>query len=228
MSLLPVCNNGATNQSYFIQNVGGAGAGTADVPCIQGTTLGVVRVGNPAAGLLMTGSTLGSNINSIVGGQASGGSLRLGNSSTSFQNIVLTDNLTTINTPTAIGGSNGLSIAGNLVFSGAPVGASISGYYVASVPFVAGGGAVANPAGLTTGLYSVIVVPTGAGNENAQAAAVCYYSGTAWFGNGVSFNFTGGAPNVAVGPVAGGATLNLGGATIGALSGNVVFRKLLN
>lgn len=106
-------------------------------------------------------------------------------------------------------------------------GYSDTGYSNFSVAFIAGGGAVANPVGLSPGLYSVIIVPSGGGNENAQASAICYWSGAVWSGNGVSFNFTGGVPNLAIGPVAGGATLNIGGASAGALAGNVLFRQLL-
>lgn len=92
---------------------------------------------------------------------------------------------------------------------------------------VVGGGAIANPAGLSPGVWSVIVTPQGAGNEAAQASAVCFWSGAVWSGNGVSFNFTAGAPNVAIGPVAGGATLNLGGASIPAGNIDIRYKQLL-
>jgi len=234
MSLLPSTNNGASEQSYFIENIGGAGAGGSDAPCIKGTTFGTVRVGDPADGLLLRGDLAGVS-NAIRGGQASAGSLTIGNSSASLNNIVLTDGITTVNSTLSLPGAfdlfvgDDITLGGDLTFSnGQATGASISGYYTASVAFSAGGGAVANPAGLTAGLYSIIVVPTGVGNENAQASANCFYSGAIWTGNGVSFNFTAGVPNLAVGPAAGGATLNVGGATIGALSGSVVYRKLSN
>lgn len=226
MSLLPSCNNGATSQSYFIQNIGGAGVTAADAPCIQGTTLGAVRIGNPAAGVIIRGDTLSSNNNRMAGGQVSGGSLSLGNSTTSFQNIVLTDNLTTINTPTAIGNSNGLSIAGNLVFSGAPVGSSISGYYSGSTAVV-GSGPVANPAGLTAGLYAVMLNPTNDADRLASPSSVFYFSGTQWvMGNAVSSAFTAGVPNCVISAAAGLATLEVTGT--GVPAGALIFSKLAN
>jgi hypothetical protein len=229
MSLLPSTNNGASTQSYFIENIGGAGAGVGDAPCIKGSTLGAVRVGDPTDGLILRGDLAGV-ANQIRGGQVSGGSLQIGNSTTSFQNIVLTDGVTTVNGTLATAGavtvSNGLSVSGDITLLSGAAGDSISGYYVNTSAF-AGGGAVANPTGLTSGLYSVIVIGSGVGEEEAQASAVCFRSATEWFGNGVSFNFTAGVPNVAIGPVAGGATLNIGGAGIPA-AGNVVFRKLMN
>lgn len=227
MSLLPSANNGSSTQSYFIENIGGVNG----VPCIKGNATGFVRLGDPVDGIVFKGELDGS-ANLMRGGQGSGGSFTLGNSLTSTDNIVMTDGITTVNGFLIADGGpiaafNGLSVSGDiLLLTGQSTGDSISGYYVSTSPFTSAGGAVANPAGLTAGLYSVIVLPT-SGDEAAQAAAVCYYTGTSWSGNGVSFNFTAGVPNVAIGPVAGGATLNLGGASISA-TGNVVFRKLMN
>lgn len=163
-----------------------------------------------------------------VGGDAKISSNLTVNTSNLFVNTGT--NQVGINTtaPGAELGVNGdISANGNIILSGGgSSGKSISGYYVNTSPFTSSGGPVANPAGLTPGLYSIIVVPT-SGNEPAQASAVCFYTGTTWSGNGVSFNFTAGVPNVAIGPVTGGATLNIGGAGI-PTSGNVVFRKLMN
>ncbi len=226
MSLLTQFDHVSATEPCYIQNIGSVAA-----PCIAGDAVGAVRIAEPQTGLLLQ-SDPATSIYRIRGGAASAGEVRLGSSAASFQNVVMTDGLTAVNTtlnvysPLAV--FDDVYLNGSLILSGGASGESISGYYGATSPFVAGGGAVANPAGLTPGLYSVIAIPTGAGNENAQASAICFWSGSVWTGNGVSFNFTGGAPNLAIGPVAGGATLNLGGATIGALSGTVVFRKLLN
>ena len=234
MSLLTSTNAGAASVSYFMENIGGPGLTAADAPCIKGTTLGAVRIGNPnnTGGLILRGDVLpGANNNRIAGGQTSGGQLLIGNSTTSFQNIVLADASTTVNTPLTIDQGFGLlsdgdlNTGGNLVFTG-NTGKAISGYWSANVA-VAGGGAVANPAGLTEGVYFVVAAFTGAGNENAQPSGVFYWSGTTWVGNAVSFNFTAGAPNAAIGPVAGGATLNIGGAGIPG-AGTVFFRKIMN
>lgn len=227
---------GTPDIAYYMENVGGAGITAADAPCVKGTTLGAVRVGNPAAGVIIRGDTLSAVTpgNRIAGGQTAGGSLTIGNSTTSFQNVVLTDNLTTINTPlTLVGAGNDLvvpddiSVGGNVVLANGPSGKSISGYYSANVAIV-GAGAVANPAGLTDGVYLAVYVGAGAGNENAQPSGVFYYSSVGgWSGNAVSFNFTAGAPNCAIAPAAGGATLVVGGASVPA-NGTVYFRKLLN
>lgn len=105
-------------------------------------------------------------------------------------------------------------------------GFSDTGYVDETVTRV-GAGAVANPAVTPAGLYSVIVVPQAPGNEAAQASAHCYWDGAVWTGNGVSFNFTAGAPNVAIGPAAGGATLTIGGASVPVGNIDVRFRQLL-
>lgn len=234
MSLLKSSNNGAETAPYFIENIGFPAGVDAQAPCIKGSTLGAVRVGNPSAGMVIRGDTLSSNNNRMSGGQVAGGSLALGNSTTSFQNIVLTDGATTVNTPITVAGGFGIitagdvSCGGNLVLAnGASQGKSISGYWTATVPGLpAGGGAFANPAGLTQGVYLIVYVGTGAGNEFAQPSGVFYWSGTSWVGNAVSFNFTTGAPNCAIGPIAGGATLTIGGGAIPA--GTAYFRKLMN
>lgn len=236
MSLIPSANAGAPGDYYFIENIGGQGETAADAPCIKGTTLGTVRVGNPAAGVLIRGDLLSSvtPANRIAGGQTAGGSMAIGNSTTSFQNIVLTDGATTVNTPLTIDQGFGVitdgdvSCGGNLVLANGPSqGKSISNYWSAQVTGLpGGGGAFANPAGLTQGVYFVVYVGSGAGNEFAQPSGVFYWSGTTWAGNAVSFNFTAGAPNCAIGPVAGGATLTIGGAAIPA--GTAYFRKILN
>lgn len=235
MSLIPTANAGApAGDLYYVENIGGPGATAADAPCIKGTTLGAVRIGNPAAGVLVRGDLLSSTTpaNRIAGGQTAGGSLTIGNSTTSFQNVVLTDGLTTVNTQLTLSGTadivvgGDVQVGGNLEFTNGAAGASISGYWSAQAA-IAAAGAVPNPAGLTQGTYLVVFVAGGAGNENAQPSGVFYWSGTTWVGNAVSFNFTAGAPNTAIGPVAGGATLNIGGAAI-PLPATMYFRKLLN
>jgi hypothetical protein len=106
-------------------------------------------------------------------------------------------------------------------------GYSDTGYSIATSTRT-GAGPVTNPGILPIGLYSVIVVPDGSGNEAAQASACCYWDDTKWTGNGVSFNFTGGVPNLAIGPASGGATLTIGGASIPTETLNIIFRQLLS
>lgn len=190
MSLLPVVNKGADSVAYFMENIGGPGLTAADAPCIKGTTLGAVRVGNTAAGVLIRGDTL-STANRIAGGQTSGGSLTIGNSTTSFQNVVLTDGATTVNTPLTIDQGFGIitdgdvSCGGDLVLANGATGKSISGYY--SVPTAAlncpdaTDTVVPNPAGLTQGYY-IVAVSTAVGGQNQQQVSSIAYrtSGGLW------------------------------------------------
>jgi hypothetical protein len=240
MSLLATVNAANAQQSYFIENIGGNGDQPNNpVPCIKtGDAFGAIRIADASGGMVLVGGGIGGAplISGLRGGYndtTNGSQVRLGSSVTSFQNIVLTDSITTINGTLNVPGGgdivvgDDISLGGDLTFTnGQSAGASISGYYAATVA-VAGAGAVANPAGLTAGVYLVVYAGSGAGNENAQPSGVFYWSGTAWVGNAVSFNFTAGAPNTAIGPVAGGATLNIGGASVPG-AGSVFFRKVLN
>lgn len=231
MSLLSSTNSGSASVDYFIRNIGGPGNGVADAPVIKGSTLGTVLIGAGAPGsdqgLRLRGDTVAS-ANAILGNQTAGGSLTIGNSVASFQNIVLQDAATTINTDLSVG--NLLTpTSGDIILVNGASGASISNYYSAQVA-IAGVGAFANPAGLTPGVYLAVYVAPGAGNENAQPSGVFYWSGTTWSGNAVSTNFTAGAPNAVITPVAGGATLSIGqgGAGTCPVPGTVYLRKMLN
>jgi hypothetical protein len=233
MSLLPTVNAANDQMKYFMENIGGSGATNPEVPTIKGTPFGTIRVGNPANGLILNGQTSGAG--NIRGGGATsvaGSFLSLGASTAQPSQITLSDTNIAISAPLLVtGAGNDLTVAddinlgGDLVFANGATGASITGFYSAVVA-VAGSGAVTNPSGLTAGTYVAVYAATGAGNENAQPSGVFYWSGTAWVGNAVSFNFTAGAPNCAIGPVAGGATLNIGGASVPG-AGNVYFRKIL-
>jgi len=238
MSLLPSTNAGSDTVSYFIENIGGSGDGANPVPCIKaGDALGRIRVGNPSTGLIIGSTTAGAAVVRGGGATSAGGStLALGASEASFQNIVLTDGITTVNGTLSMPGAAGdlvvgddITLGGDLTFSNGALGASISGYYFASVP-VAAVGVIANPAGLTAGVYQIVYVGAGAGNENAQPSGVFVRSATTWFGNAVSTNFTAGAPNAGIAPTAGGATLSLlqGGVGTAPVPGDVFFRKISN
>lgn len=224
MSLLTGVTRGADTQVYFVENIGGAGLTAADAPCLKGTTLGTVRIGDPADGLLIRGDTI-ANANRIGGGQLNGGSLTIGNSTTSFQNIVLTDAGTAINTDLTLG-FPGTPGSGDLILSNGATGSSISGYYSSSVA-LGGSGPIANPAGLTAGMYAVFVSPTNPADRLASPSSVFYWSGTAWiYGNAVSSAHAAGVPNCVISPAAGLATLEVTGT--GVPAGTVVFSKLMN
>jgi hypothetical protein len=234
MSLLKSSNNGTESTPYFIENIGGhAGVDLTLAPCIKGTAIGAVRVGNQQKGLVIRGDASGAGF--IRGGAqnaGAGSSVTIGASTDSPSNVVLTDGLTTVNTSLTIAGAGAdltvpdtINVGGNLNFT---AGGSISGYQTAQIAVVASGAQV-NPPGLTAGTYALTYVAPGAGNEPAQPSGIFIWSGTSWFGNAVSFNFTAGVPNCAICPTAGGATLTIGGSA-GAqpLPATIFLRKILN
>lgn len=233
MSLLTSVNDESQNISQFIPAAytsGGARMIATAAP------EGVVRIA-PAT----TGGSAGGAF--LRGGTGATG-LILGANDTLNSQVVLTNTPSArinLNSDTRISvPGTGLDVANSMIaIAGAPGAATLDTYvnrdihgysdtgYVEETETRVGGGVVPNPVPLPEGLYSVMVVPQGAGNEAAQASAVCYWDGAVWTGNGVSFNFTAGAPNVAIGPAAGGATLTVGGASIPAGNLDVVFRQLL-
>ena len=182
MSLLTSTNSGAASVDYFIRNIGGPGNGVADAPVIKGSTLGTVLIGAGAAGsdqgLRLRGDTVAS-ANAILGNQTSGGSLTIGNSVASFQNIVLGDAATTVNTDLTVG--NALTpTSGDIILVNGAVGASISGYY--SVPTAplncpdAADTVVPNPAGLTQGYYIIAASAAPGGQNQQQVSTLAYRS----------------------------------------------------
>jgi hypothetical protein len=222
------------SQKYFIENIGGSGAAGAPAPCIKGTTIGAVRVGDPTVGLVLRGEDTGAGY--IRGGGATsvaGSFLTLGASLAQPAQITMSDSLVAISAQVAIqGAGNDLTVAddiitgGNVVLTNGASGKSISGYYSASTA-VSATGAQANPAGLTQGTYLVVYVPTG-GAQGQQPSGVFYWSGTNWNGNAVGANFTGPTyPDIAILPSVGNATLNIGGAAP-SVPGTLFWRKLLN
>ena len=232
MSLLPTCYAVSPDANFnCIQNIGGQGTGVADAPVIKGTTLGTVIVGDASDGLRLRGDTTSANANAVFGGQANGGSLSIGNSVASPSQVVLTDGTATVNGILSVPGSFFAKTAGSTpVAFDTFVSRDIHGFsdtgYASFQVAGAGGGPIANPSAIAPGLHAVVLIGSGAGNEQAQPSGVFFWTGTSWTGNAVSFAFTAGAPNCAIGPVAGGATLNVGGASIPA-NYTVVFRQLL-
>ena len=177
MSLLKNANTGAEDVPYFIENIGFPGGVNALSPCLKGSSLGTVVIGNPSAGLVLRGDTLANN-NRIGGGQVAGGQMQIGNSTTSFQNIVLTDGITTVNGTLAVpaGGDifvgDDIQLGGDLTFTnGQTAGASISGYFTANTaPINCPDGvdtAVPNPAGLTPG-WHIVSCSTAIGGQTEQ------------------------------------------------------------
>jgi hypothetical protein len=201
MSLLPTVTAGSTSVSYFIENVGAPGGVNFDTPCIKGSITGAIRVGDPDAGLVLRGDVGG--VNSFIrGGAAAASTLALGSSSASFQNIALTDNLTTINTPLIMTNpANDLIVAGDIGVGGdvifATAGKSISGYFNAqnapqNVIDGAPDAAVPNPAGLTTGWYIVSCACAPGGQPQEQISTIArYVVGSGWVVGGCNSNLAG-------------------------------------
>jgi hypothetical protein len=234
MSLLTSTNAGSASVSYFIENIGGPGTGVGDAPVIKGSTLGTVVVGDPANGLRLRGDTV-ANANAILGGQANGGSLSIGNSVASPAQIALTDGVMNVSGIMAVAGSIQAKTAGATpasldTYTNRDIhGFSDTGYSVFSVPIAnpAATPTVANPVGLSPGLWSVIFVPPGAPNIGAQVSAIMYWDGAAWTGAGDSTSFTGGAPNMALLPSNDGTVIALGGASKPADASVLNYRQLL-
>jgi hypothetical protein len=140
MSLLPSTNAGSDTLDYFIQNIGGTGVASAP-PTIKGGLLApgggfsdtTVRVGNPATGMVLTGGggavlPLLRGINGGSDNTTGGESLVIGASEASFQNIVLTDNATRINSDLTLGAAATVG-SGDIIFANGGTGSSISGYF---------------------------------------------------------------------------------------------------
>ena len=232
MSLLPTCYAVSPDANFnYVQNISRDGS----IAQISTNGLGSLEVECNPAGVPNPVAT-------ITTSQLDNASLRFGSSRTTYQHLVLKDGvgganpLATFNTDVLCAQDldiNGIALVtgqvqalSDIVLVNGGIGKSISGYW-SNTQAVSATGAQANPAGLTAGVYLIVYIATGANNEDAQPSGVFYWSGTTWSGNAVSFNFTGGAPNCAIGPVSGGATLNIGGASA-PVPGNLYFRKLLN
>jgi hypothetical protein len=227
MSLLSTTNAGSASVDYFVRNIGGTGDGAADVPVIKaGDVFGAIRIADPDAGMVIVGGGIGATplVSGIRGGAAAGSTVNLGASTASFQNIVLTDAATRINTDLTLGAAATVG-SGDIIFANGSTGSSISGYYSVSTA-VAGAGAQANPAGLTAGVYNVLYVPTG-GAPGQAPSGVFVWSGTSWYGNAIGANVTAGVPDIAILPTAGLATLSIGGGAA-SVPGALYWRKLLN
>ena len=243
MSLIPTANAGNASVPYFIENVGGgANAAASPPPCIKGGLLSAVpgvsdttvRIGNPETGMVLTGGggasvPLTRGINGGVATTAGGEQLVIGSSALSFQNIALQDGVTRVNTDLTLGAA-ATPGSGDIIFANGATGSSISNYYSAVtqlvVPNTGAAQVIANPAGITAGLYAVTVDYTTAGNEAIQLATVAYYTGAVWQGgNAVS---AAGPGSAVMAPSAGAATLDIAQSGGAGVTANVRFRKLLN
>ena len=234
MSLIPTANSGApVGDAYYIENVGGSGDTLATIPTIKGSPTGAVRVGNNLNGLVIRGGTDGAGF--IRGGLESLGVLNIGPSSVGFDNVVLTDSLTTIKTDlviatagTGITTAGDIDVGGNLVLTNGPAGRSISGYYNAVVPVNVSGAGVfpfANPVGITPGWYAIAVIqPTSLPNNGSKMpGCIGFFDGTTWAAGG----YGGDLSTFYVAPLDNHTTLQIIAAS--AFPGTIVsFAKLMN
>jgi hypothetical protein len=250
MSLLTSTNAGSTSVSYFIENVGGT---SNPPPCIKGGLLGAapgfsdttVRVGNPTTGMVLTGGggTYLPLLRGINGGSANttgGESLVIGASAVSFQNIVLTDSITTINGTLAVpaGGDifvgDDIQLGGDLTFTnGQTAGASISGYYsVSTAPLNCPNGAdtaIPAVAGLTPGWHIVSCSTAPGGQTEQQVSDMVFRNGAGLYTFGGSLRTPAGAGSFGFKVTADRTGLVLSNSSGAAQNGVTVnFTKILN
>lgn len=241
MSLLRTANHGAEAQDYFIENIGGSGDGLAPVPCIKaGDALGLIRIGNPTTGLIAGATTSGTARLRGGGPTSAGGStLALGASDASFQNIVLTDGITTVNGTLSVpaGGDifvgDDISLGGDLTFTNGGTGASISGFYSVNTAPIdcpdASDTVVPTPGTLTTGWHIVSCSTVPPGQTQQQVATIVRYTVGVGFIFGGCVSNTAGAGRFGFNVSADRSTLVLSNSTGAAQNGVTVnFSKLMN
>lgn len=239
MSLLTSTNAGNEACDYYIRNLGGNGIGTNPAPCIGGTAVGAVKVGDPTVGMVLRGDASGSGF--IRGGGATsvaGSSLTLGASTAQSAQIVMSDTLIQVNAPLTIAGAgNDLTIpddilvGGNVVFSNNATGASISGYYnanlaSASYPDVTDT-QIANPPGLTAGWYIYALACAPNSQQEEQVSVIVHYNGTL-FDIGGSIRSTAGTGTFGFKPNAARTAMMVQNSTGAAQTAIVFVAKLLN
>lgn len=233
MSLLTSTNSGSTEVDYFIQNIGGSGAGASDTPCIKGTQFGAVRVGDPVFGMVIRGDTAGTGQGFIRGGLAASSSLTLGSSTASASNIVLTDGVVTFNGDVVVSGSGSdLSVGGNIILAnGDAAGKSISGYYnatIASASYPDGADTVlATPGDLTPGWHIYATSAVAGSQAEECVSTLVYYNGTL-FTIGGTIQSVAGAGSFGFKVADNRTTMRLHNATGAAQTVTVNIAKLLN
>jgi len=216
MSLLTSLNSGSATQPYAIQNVSLDGT----IPCIGTNSVGTVRIQSNAG------------VANIQSDLAAAGTLRLGSDAASFQNVVLTNAATRVNTDLTLGAA-GVAGSGDLIFANGASGSSISGYYsVPTAPInVPDGGdtVVPNPAGLTQGYYIIAVSTAVGGQSQQQVSTLAYLTAGALWAIGGCCSSIAGAGRFGLNVSADRTTMVLSNSTGAAQNGcTVYFSKLMN
>jgi hypothetical protein len=206
MSLLTSVNEASADADLFIRNISGTGINGDAVPCIKaGEVFGALRVNNPLTGLIITGGggSVAPLVSGVCGGYSNttgGSQVRFGASLSSFQNVVLQDNLTTINGGLTVSGAGNdiivnddISLGGDIIFTAS---GSITGYYSANTTALncadATDTVVPNPSALTTGTYAVMASTAPGGQAQQQIATIARYtSGVGWLFGGCMSNTAG-------------------------------------
>jgi hypothetical protein len=241
MSLLTSQNEGTPGQKYFIENIGGSGAAGANVPCIKGTTLGAVRIGDPAVGLVVRGDATGAGY--IRGGAASsvaGSFLTLGASTAQPSQIVMSDAIVTINAPLSVAGAGNdftvaddINVGGNIVLTnGDSTGKSISGYYneaTASASYADNNDTpIANPAGLTAGWYILSAATATGSQQEEQISTIVHRSAGGLWDIGGSIRSAAGTGTFGFKPSADRTTMVVQNSSGAAQTATIYWAKLLN
>jgi hypothetical protein len=226
MSLLTAVNQSSAGQDYFVANI----STTPAYPVIAAPVGDVViQSVNGQANLTADGGT--------------GNILKLGANQNSFQNVILSDNLTTVATSLVLAGDisvgGGMDVSGNLAVTNGDVvlvngdidlgGGTLTGWQQTNVPpiVVPNSGApqaIANP---TTGpgLYAFTVTYTTAGNDAIALSNVAYFTGSVWYGG--SAVSAAGPGSAVISPNAGATALQIAQSGGGAVTANVIFYKVL-
>jgi len=226
MSLLATVDaaNASATQSYFIKDLSTDGL----TPKIGTNAAGTVLIQNNPVGSVVT----------IRPDLAAAGNMRLGASATSFQNVVLSDALTTVNTTLAMGvgaaiNAQSLNVAGNSLFTSS---IDINNQQIQNnlrytQAFTVADGTndvspgTAQPA-LIAGSYAIFVQVTG--NPQIQPSCVGYWNGAIWSAgaNGAAFTYPGGNVAVGIRPAAGGASLVMSNGSGASISGFIYYCSL--
>jgi hypothetical protein len=173
-------------------------------------------------------------ISAVRGGAVSGGTLNLGSSTASVNNVVLTDGVVTMNGDVVVAGAGSdLSVGGDIVLAnGDTAGKSISGYYnevTASASYATNVDTpIANPAGLTAGWYIVAAATAVGGQTEEQVSVIVHRSAGGLWDIGGSIRSIAGAGTFGFKPSLDRTTMEVQNSSGAAQTATIYWAKLLN
>jgi len=219
MSLLTSCNQGSATADYYVKNVS--------------TTPAYPVIAAPFGDVVI--QTVGAQANLTADGSSS--ILKLGANQFSYQNIVLENGATTVNTDLVMEGNVGISgdldmIHGDVVLQAGNLnlgGGDIKGWFQSPtqtivVPNSGVGQLIANPTG-GPGLYAFTTTYTTAGNDSIQLSGIAYFNGTVWYGG--SAVSAAGPGSALISPNPGATQLQIAQSGGGPVTANFIFYKVL-